>query len=66
VDVFNVNRALMYADGYRDTKLAMDTYRRIPQSRRPDACLVCRRCLVRCRYGLNVHEKMKRAAAIFA
>ncbi len=65
VDVFNVNRALMYADGYHDTKLAMDTYRQISQSRRPDACLACGRCLVRCRYGLNVHEKMKRAAALF-
>jgi len=65
VDVFNVNRALMYADGYRDAKLAMDTYRQISRSRKPDACLVCRQCLVRCRYGLNVHEKMKRAAAIF-
>ena len=66
VDVFDVNRALMYADGYCDTKLAMATYRRISLSRKPDACLTCRRCLVRCRYGLNVHEKMKRAAAIFA
>lgn len=65
VDILDVNRCLMYAEGYDDFNLASATYHRIAASQKPDACLDCRRCVVRCRYGLNIHYNMKRALRTF-
>jgi len=65
VDVLDVNRCLMYAEGYRDKALAMSQYRSIPTARRPDACRSCQECVVSCTYGLNVHAKMKQALKTF-
>jgi len=66
VDVLDVNRCLMYAEGYRDTGLAHSQYQTIPFAKRPNACLTCQTCQVTCSYGLNVHAKMKQALKTFA
>ncbi len=65
VDVFEVNRSLMYAEGYRDIRLAKSSYSMIPSEKRPHHCLNCDSCKVVCAYGLNIKMKMERALEIF-
>ena len=65
VDVLDVNRCLMYAEGYRDKTLAVSQYHTIPAAKRPDACRSCNTCHVTCSYGLNIHAKMQQALKTF-
>jgi len=65
VDVQDVNRSIMYHEGYRDAALAMTAYQSIPSKSRPSACQTCESCSVQCAYGLNIHGKMRRAATLF-
>lgn len=66
VDVLDVNRSLMYADGYGDFNLAEDTFRMIPKACRPDSCHDCTKCTVRCPFGLDVRKKMLQAMTLFS
>ena len=60
VEISTVNRALMYAEGYRSPELALATYREIPRGAAA-ACLDCGRCVARCAKGLDISAKMERA-----
>jgi len=64
VDVHQVNRSLMYADGYRDMALARATYAELPVSRSASACDHCRECVARCVHGLDIAAKMRRARVL--
>ncbi len=66
VNVFDVNRSLMYAEGYGDMELAQKTFWSISRQQQPLACLDCSKCKVKCVHGLNIQKKMLRALEIFA
>ncbi len=58
-----VNRALMYAEGYKEPLLARETFR---EARAASGCAGCTTCVARCANGLNIAEKMQRARSLFA
>jgi len=62
----DVNRCLMYAEGYGNLDLARNEYAKLPAERTATRCGDCRRCRVRCHYGLDVRAKMMQARRIFA
>jgi hypothetical protein len=63
VEISVVNRALMYAEGYRDRALAQATFQ---EASAASACLDCKECVARCVNGLKIAEKMRRARSLFA
>jgi len=66
VDVQDVNRSVMYHEGYGDPELAFGAYCSIPEASRPTPCVSCRTCSVRCSHGLDIHAKMSKALKLFA
>ncbi len=66
LDIAEINRAVMYADGYGDPALARATYAKLPPARRAAACAACPDCSARCPNGLNVAQRMRRAREVFA
>ena len=63
VEISVVNRALMYAEGYRDRALAQATFQEASAASR---CVTCEQCVARCVNGLKIGEKMRRARSLFA
>ncbi len=63
VEISVVNRALMYAEGYRDQALAKVTFHEASAAFR---CADCGECVARCVNGLKIAEKMRRAQSLFA
>ncbi|NIA16698.1 MAG: twin-arginine translocation signal domain-containing protein [Nitrospiraceae bacterium] len=66
VDIPNVNRSLMYAEGYGDIALARSAYGEIAPAATPAACGDCTQCTARCVRGLDIAAKMQRAGRLFA
>ena len=67
VEISNVNRALMYADGgYRDISLARTTYAELPLHASATTCVDCVECSARCVNGLDIAAKMDRARTVLA
>jgi predicted aldo/keto reductase-like oxidoreductase len=70
VNVSEINRSLMYAEGgYHDLSLARSTYRKIPAAASAKACgncPQCAQCTAACPYGVNIGARMRRAQALFA
>jgi uncharacterized protein len=66
VAISTVNRALMYAEGYRESGLAKATYREIPVEASAAACLDCSICSATCVRGLNIAAKMEQARNLLA
>jgi predicted aldo/keto reductase-like oxidoreductase len=66
VSISTINRALMYAEGYRNLELALSTYREIPQRANAAACLECPVCITTCVRGLNIAAQMERARNVMA
>ncbi|MEJ2050822.1 MAG: aldo/keto reductase [Calditrichota bacterium] len=66
VRVSDINRSVMYADGYGDEALARESYQRIEPDRNASRCNDCDECVVQCRYGINVTANLKRAIEVFA
>jgi len=58
-----VNRALMYAEAYREPGLARETIREVPSAA---LCANCAECVARCVNGISIAEKMRRARALYA
>ena len=58
-----VNRALMYAEGYGEYRLAKATFDEAPKA---SLCATCATCVARCVNGLDIARKMERARSIFA
>lgn len=65
VSVPDVNRCVMYADGYRDMALAQANYLEIPTSQNANPCRDCDLCEIECVNGLNIAGKMGRAVELF-
>jgi predicted aldo/keto reductase-like oxidoreductase len=58
-----VNRALMYAEGYKEHGLGRATFREADSA---SACTGCNDCVARCVNGLDIAEKMRRARSLLA
>ncbi len=63
VKISVVNRALMYAEGYKEHGLARATFREASSA---SACTACNDCVARCVNGLDIAEKMRRARSLLA
>jgi predicted aldo/keto reductase-like oxidoreductase len=63
VGISTVNRALMYAEGYKEYALAKATFDEVPKA---SLCSTCSECVARCVNGLNIAEKMHQARSLFA
>jgi predicted aldo/keto reductase-like oxidoreductase len=63
VGISTVNRALMYAEGYKEYALAKATFDEAPKA---SLCSTCSPCVARCVNGLNIAEKMHQARSLFA
>jgi len=66
VKVSDINRSVMYADGYGDEVLARENYQSIDPACNASRCADCDECVVQCRYGVNVAANLKRATEVFA
>jgi predicted aldo/keto reductase-like oxidoreductase len=66
VPIQDINRSLMYAEGYRDYDLALRTYHELLTAAPVEACLSCEKCQVTCKYGLDIPARLARAREIFA
>jgi uncharacterized protein len=66
VQISTVNRALMYAEGYRSSELARSTYREVPHAASAAACSECPVCVASCVRGLDIAAKMERARTALA
>ncbi|MCF7805951.1 MAG: aldo/keto reductase [Candidatus Marinimicrobia bacterium] len=66
VNVADLNRCVMYVDGYGDSDLGHSTYRELSASENADRCRDCDECVVQCTNGVNVAANMRRATEIFA
>jgi len=66
VIVPEVNRCLMYAQGYGDMELARSEYARLPRELTAAACSDCAECTVRCANGLEIARNMRLAQRMFA
>ncbi len=58
-----VNRALMYAEGYREYALAKVTFE---EASGASFCSDCSECVAQCVNGLNIARKMRKAQSLFA
>ncbi|MGA3086349.1 MAG: aldo/keto reductase [Thermodesulfobacteriota bacterium] len=63
VGISTVNRALMYAQGYKEYALAKATF---DEASKASLCSTCSGCVARCVNGLNIAEKMRQARSLFA
>ncbi|MFC1508512.1 aldo/keto reductase [Candidatus Omnitrophota bacterium] len=65
VCVNDINRCLMYANGYGDIDLAHENYDNLPSSSKVDMCGDCDTCAVTCVNGLDLTENIRRARELF-
>ena len=63
VSISTINRALMYAEGYKEYALAKATFDEVSKA---SLCSTCSECVARCLNGLNIAEKMDQARSLFA
>ena len=61
----DINRCLMYAEGYRNFDLALQTYAEISKRSAVTACEGCKACQVTCKNHLNIPDRMTRARELF-
>jgi len=66
VAVAEINRCLMYAEGYGDYDLALRAYRELSVAENLTRCAQCSKCTVSCFRGVEVKAKLERARALFA
>jgi hypothetical protein len=66
VAVSEVERCLMYAEGYRDMPLGRAEYLSLGAGARAASCAECGRCVVKCAHRLAIREHMLRAHSILA
>ncbi len=64
VEVQEINRFLMYAEGYGEREFARQHYRALPETASARPCAGCHRCVVKCRFGLPVAARMRRAYSL--
>jgi predicted aldo/keto reductase-like oxidoreductase len=66
VCVRDINRCLMYANGYGSLDLARENYDGLPSSSRLDACGDCDECSVKCIHGIDLTKSIRQAKELFA
>jgi len=66
VAIADVNRALMYAEGYGDYALGRSTYRELSPAASGLACTSCTEPACKCLNGIPIAERMRHAHAMFA
>ena len=66
VNIPDVMRFLMYADGYGELELGRDSYKSLLSSEGALKCTNCDYCVVPCANKLNIRERMLRAHEILA
>jgi len=66
VDIAEVNRCLMYAEGYGDLALARSTYAELPAGAGVSACTNCAECTARCAHSINIAKQVEKARALLA
>lgn len=66
IPIQDINRCLMYADGYRNFDLALQTFSEISKKFPANACSDCGACQAKCKYSLNIPERVQRAKELFA
>jgi len=66
VRIADVNRCLMYAEGYCDMELARSTYTSLPRELTASVCTDCTTCVAKCVNGINIASRMRDARAMFA
>lgn len=65
VNIPDIMRFLMYADGYGEMELGKDSYKTISISENASKCINCEKCVVICPNKLSVKQRMVRAHSIF-
>ena len=65
-DILNINRALMYYEGYRDLEQARQTYRQLTNRENAYSCINCSSPTCRCVNGIKIAKRMKYAHSLFA
>jgi hypothetical protein len=65
VDIPDIMRSLMYNKGYRNPRLAMETYSGITSLRNLEACSDCGACQAVCRNGNNIGRAIRLAQDIW-
>ncbi len=65
VAVGDIQRCLMYAEGYRDMGLAQSNYAALSAAENLQACRSCNGCTVTCAHGVNISANLRRAQQIF-
>jgi len=66
VNVADLNRTLMYAEGYRDPELARMTFRELSRQEQGEACKSCVKCAVKCPYGLDIQARVRTVQNLMA
>jgi len=66
VRIPDVNRCLMYAEGYGDMELALEAYSTLPRELTASACTDCTTCVAKCVNGIDIASRMRDARAMFA
>lgn len=66
VNVADLSRVLMYAEGYGDPDLASATFRELSIAERGGACLSCQTCAVHCPHGLDVQARIRTVQRLMA
>ncbi len=66
VNIIDIMRYLMYADGYGELELGRDSYRSLSYNEPASKCIDCDDCLVPCVNNLNIKERMLHAHSILA
>lgn len=66
VNIPDIMRFLMYADGYGELELGRDSYKSLPFNERASKCIECNNCVVTCVNKLNIKERMLRAHSTLA
>ena len=64
--VADVLRYVMYADGYGQFELGRDHFKQLPAELASVRCGDCPTCTVKCRFGVNVAQRLSRAQEMFA
>ena len=64
VNIPDIMRFLMYADGYGELELGRDSYKSLSINERALKCIKCDYCVVQCTNKLNIKERMLQAHSI--
>lgn len=64
-DIPEIMRSLMYYKGYKNPRMALETYSEIPPQRNLKACSDCMSCKAICRNGNNIEKALELAHQVF-